>query len=103
MKFWDASALVPLLVEEPATRRVRALVSADASMLVWWASEIECASALARLERDDALTAKAAEIAAREDGAFMGLGGNSAPKPKTESAPLKSSPNPDWIRRAFDR
>jgi hypothetical protein len=48
-------------------------------------------------------SAKAAEIAAREEGAFMGLGGNGAPKPKTEPAPLKSSPNMDWIRRAFDR
>ena len=48
-------------------------------------------------------SAKAAEIAAREEGAFMGLGGNSAPKPKTEPAPLKSGPNMDWIRRAFDR
>ena len=43
-----------------------------------------------------------AEIAAREEGTFMGLGGNGAPKPKTEPAPFKS-PNTDWIRRAFDR
>jgi hypothetical protein len=52
-------------------------------------------------------SAKAAEIAAREDGAFMGLGGNGAPKPKTESkpepGPLKSRSDGDWVRRAFDR
>ena len=53
--------------------------------------------------RPAAGSAKAAEIAAREDGTFMGLGGDGAPKPKTEPAPLKSSPNTDWIRRAFDR
>ena len=40
----------------------------------------------------------------REDGAFMGLGGDGAPKPKTRARP-RSSPAPirDWIRRAFDR
>lgn len=32
-------------------------------MLVWWASDVECASALSRLERDGAMTAKAASTA----------------------------------------
>jgi len=63
MKFWDASALVPLLVEESATRRLTALASADPVMLVWWASEVECVSAIARLERDGALDADGAESA----------------------------------------
>ena len=35
------------------------LLQADPVMLVWWATEVECASALFRLERDDALTARA--------------------------------------------
>ncbi|MBV8456760.1 MAG: hypothetical protein JO122_09130 [Acetobacteraceae bacterium] len=59
MKFWDASGIVPLLVTEPTTRRVQALAVDDADMLVWWASEVECASALARLERDGVLDVKA--------------------------------------------
>jgi hypothetical protein len=48
-------------------------------------------------------SAKAAEVAAREDGTLMGLGGNGAPKAKPETVPLKSAPNTDWVRRAFDR
>ena len=55
MRFWDASAVVPLLVAETATRAVQALAAKDPVMLVWWACEVECASAIARLEREDAL------------------------------------------------
>ncbi len=60
MKFWDASAIVPLLLAEPATETVQALARKDPVMLVWWATEVECASALARLERDGALDESAA-------------------------------------------
>ena len=55
MRFWDASAIVPLLVSETSTRSVQALAKQDSTMLVWWGSEVECASALARIERDGAL------------------------------------------------
>ena len=55
MKFWDASAIVPLLIAEPTTGTVQALAQKDSAMLVWWATEVECASAIARLERDGAL------------------------------------------------
>ena len=55
MKFWDASAIVPLLMTEPTTPTVQALAESDPTMLVWWATEVECASAIARLERDGAL------------------------------------------------
>ena len=55
MKFWDASAIVPLLVAESTTQRMQALARRDPDMLVWWGSEVECVSALARLERAGAL------------------------------------------------
>jgi len=55
MRFWDASAIVPLLMTEASTRHVQALVAEDPAMLVWWGTHVECASAIARLERDDAL------------------------------------------------
>jgi predicted nucleic acid-binding protein len=63
MRFWDASAIIPLLVAEPSTAAVQALALPDAAMLVWWASDVECASALARLERDGALDESAATVA----------------------------------------
>lgn len=59
MKFWDASAIVPLLMAESTTAALQALVAKDSAMLVWWASEVECASAIARLERDAALDGSA--------------------------------------------
>jgi hypothetical protein len=65
--FWDASAIVPLLVAEKTTTRLQALARRDPEILAWWGSAIECASALARLQRDAALDAKAAE------GAFQRL------------------------------
>src|SRR6266508_3783135 len=63
MKFWDASAIVPLLMMESTTRTVQALAVKDPSMLVWWATEVECASAVARLERDGALAGSAVALA----------------------------------------
>ena len=55
MKFWDASAVVPLLVAESTTPAMLSLATTDTEMLVWWATEVECANAVARLERDGAL------------------------------------------------
>ena len=63
MRFWDASAIVPLLVMEPTTETMQAIVAQDPAMLVWWATEVECASALARVEREGALEASAATAA----------------------------------------
>jgi hypothetical protein len=63
VKFWDASAIVPLLVAEAATRSLQALARRDSDMLVWWGSQVECVSALARLERAASLDAKGAGLA----------------------------------------
>ena len=57
MKFWDSSAIVPLLLAEPATPTVQAIAARDPGILVWWATEVECASALARLEREGGIDA----------------------------------------------
>lgn len=51
MRFWDSSAIVPLLVAEASTEAVQALAEEDPVMLVWWATSVECVSALSRLER----------------------------------------------------
>lgn len=57
MKYWDSSALVPLCVEEASSPRMREIYRADPRIVTWWGSEIECVSALARLEREGAVTA----------------------------------------------
>jgi uncharacterized protein len=50
LAFWDTSALVPLCVRQSSTPRAITLYKIyDA--VVWWASPVEIASALARLAR----------------------------------------------------
>jgi uncharacterized protein len=56
MRFWDSSAVVPLFVLERSTTKATALRDEDPAMLVWWATEIECVSAVTRLERSGAIT-----------------------------------------------
>lgn len=56
MKFWDASAIVPLLVAERHSDFTLTERAADPVMLVWWGTIVECSSALARLEREQRLS-----------------------------------------------
>ena len=56
MKYWDSSAIVPLLVSEAATERSDNLLRSDPQIITWWLSRVECASALSRLGRDGALS-----------------------------------------------
>lgn len=52
MRFWDSSAIVPLLVAEATTALVAEAFTADPAVLVWWGTSVECVSALARRERE---------------------------------------------------
>ncbi len=63
MRFWDSSAILPLLVEEPTTSGLIDELRIDDELIVWWASRVECVSAIARLERKGALTADETAIA----------------------------------------
>lgn len=55
MRYWDASALVALHVEQTATSRVRHLYAADPEVLTWLLSDVEVRSGIARLGRDGAM------------------------------------------------
>lgn len=57
MRFWDASAIIPLLADEPARGDMLGLVGQDAEILAWWGTPVEIASALARREREKLLNA----------------------------------------------
>ena len=56
MKFWDFSALVTLLLEQPRSLHARTLAANDGEIVLWWGSAIECASVIARLHRDGQLS-----------------------------------------------
>ncbi len=51
MRFWDTSAIVPLLLQEASTRRATDLLQEDPEVVVWWGTATECVSAIARPER----------------------------------------------------
>ena len=51
MRFWDATALMPLLVVEGPSETMRDLRASDDAMVVWWGSRVECVSGLRRRER----------------------------------------------------
>ena len=63
MRFWDASAIVPLLLAEPGRDALLDQLERDPMMLVWWGTPIECTSAIARREREGALSLRAASSA----------------------------------------
>ena len=67
MTFWDTSALVPLIVEEPATQAMRDLVSRDGEVVIWMLTSVELLSTLGRLGRmadelEDVLPTARAEV-----------------------------------------
>ena len=64
MRFWDSSALVALCLAQPASKAARAALTTDPDLVVWWGSAVECASAIARLHREELLTVSG-ESAAR--------------------------------------
>jgi uncharacterized protein len=55
VRFWDSSAIVPLLLRQPQTHVARAILEEEHEMVVWWASHTECASAFARLRREQSI------------------------------------------------
>jgi predicted nucleic acid-binding protein len=50
--FWDSSALVPLIVEEPRSKACRALQRTHRGTIVWVLTRTELVSAVHRLARD---------------------------------------------------
>lgn len=51
---------MPLLVHEEITSRLQAEYETDPAMTVWWATSVECVSAIMRRERRGELTRRAA-------------------------------------------
>jgi predicted nucleic acid-binding protein len=50
--YWDASAIIALLVGEPAAARYRRFE--DERIVTWWGTSLECVSAIARQQREGA-------------------------------------------------
>jgi predicted nucleic acid-binding protein len=55
--FWDASALVPLLLPESRSAALVEVLAADREVTVWWGTPVECLSATYRHHRVTPLAA----------------------------------------------
>ena len=56
MRFWDTSAIVPLILEQPTSRACRTIRRGDPALVVWALTRGETCSAVERLTRDGLLT-----------------------------------------------
>jgi predicted nucleic acid-binding protein len=65
MRFWDASAVVPLVIEEPSTGLVSGWLDADPEMLLWGLTRVEIVSAIERRAREGLLSIAARSAALR--------------------------------------
>ncbi len=65
MRFWDSSALVPLVCREPASTACRRWLRADPVMIVWSLAATEVISPLARKRRDGSLEPRRFSMAKR--------------------------------------
>ena len=72
MNFWDTSAIVPLLVREPDTPVRESQLKRMTGVVTWWATRLECVSALCRREREGHLSAEAFQAAMARLGALAG-------------------------------
>jgi hypothetical protein len=66
VRFWDTSALVPLLVAEAETARTERWLREDADVIVWTLTRVELVSALARRRRQEPPAARRLQAARRE-------------------------------------
>lgn len=63
MRFWDSSAIVPLLVRELDSANRAKTLQKDPVMAVWWGTAVECESALERRRREGRLDSAGARQA----------------------------------------
>ena len=66
MRFWDTSALVPIVVVEPKSPIVRRWMAEDRNVVVWTLTRAELLSALARKRRNTPAAREGLRTARRE-------------------------------------
>lgn len=55
--FWDTSAIVPLLIDEPKSDSMSEQIRTDREPSIWWTTPVECQSAIQRRHRDGVIAA----------------------------------------------
>jgi len=65
VRFWDSSAIVPLMVVEAGSARVRNWFDSDSEIIVWTLTRLELLSAIARRRREESHSAAMLTVARR--------------------------------------
>lgn len=52
MRYWDTSALLPLLLKQRCSENIREIIKEDKAISTSWISKVELSSAICRLERE---------------------------------------------------
>ncbi len=73
MRFWDASAVVPLIVQESRSDLVRRWIGEDEEVVLWALTRLEVVSAIERRAREGRLSAAQRMTALRQVAAFADL------------------------------
>lgn len=72
MRYWDSSALVPLVVVEPASSLAREWLADDERIITWVWTRIEIVSAIERRTREGSLSRRQRREARERFDAFAG-------------------------------
>ena len=72
MRYWDSSALIPFLLEEPRSEEVERLLKSDPAVVSWWGTPVECFSGLCRLKRGGLFTESGFQEARKDFDELMG-------------------------------
>jgi predicted nucleic acid-binding protein len=71
VRYWDPSAIVATLGTQTDPRGRASLLAEDLGAVTWWASKIECSSALFRLRREEKIDERVLTQALRKLGTFF--------------------------------
>jgi predicted nucleic acid-binding protein len=66
VRFWDTSAIIPLVVAEPGSSRAKSWFQQDTEIIVWTLTRVELLSAIARRRREEPKSSSQL-VAARRD------------------------------------
>jgi len=70
--FWDSSAVVPLLVAQARSSEMTNLLRAGKTPAVWWATVVECRSAIHRRHRETPFPGGALDVGLRRLDQLLG-------------------------------
>lgn len=72
MKFWDSSAVAPLVIQEDSSDLILDLFESERSIIVWWGTRVECHSAVCRRQREGSISPEQAASSQSKLGQLAG-------------------------------